>query len=139
MIHTIIIAKVESYEGGIVDLEPLFLDDDKQPYEKIVNARVLSHRFLMPTEYNLVGGNVSHSAIPDGGTSYSISSGTIEFKRNKNPTEEFILYPHYKKGDIVLVAITERDFSDAIEGRKGNGGNSAKHDLSSAVVVGKVM
>jgi len=44
----------------------------------------------------------------------------------------------YEKGDIVLVAITERDFSDAIDGRVGNGGNYMKHDLSSAVVVGRV-
>lgn len=47
--------------------------------------------------------------------------------------------PVYSKGDIVSVVITERDFSDAIQGRKGNGGSNAKHELTSAVIIGKVM
>lgn len=47
--------------------------------------------------------------------------------------------PNYRKGDIVMVAVIERDFSDAVNGRRGNGGNDAKHELTSAVIVGKVM
>lgn len=48
-------------------------------------------------------------------------------------------FPIYKKGDIVSVQIIERDYSDAVNGRKGNGGSQAKHELSSAIIVGKVM
>lgn len=102
MIHTNIIAKIERYSGGVADLEPLFLDDDSQPYGKIVNARTLSHTF-------------------------KVDGTTKDYE------------PVYKKGDIVLVAITERDLSDAINGRKGNGGSNAKHELTSAVIIGKVM
>lgn len=139
MVHTNIIARVERYADGIADLAPLFLDDDKQPYEKIVNARVLSHRFLLPKHFILEGGSVSHSPIPDLGTSHTISSGALTISRSAEPTEEFEVYPHYKKGDIVTVAIIERDFSDAVTGKLGNGGSVAKHELTSAIVTGLVM
>lgn len=102
MIHTNVIARVERYADGIVDLAPLFLDDDNQPYEKIVNARVISQRYRVNGVMN-----------------------------------EYV--PVYEKGDIVAVAIMERDFSDAVTGRLGNGGSSAKHELTSAVVIGVVM
>lgn len=102
MIHTNIIAKVEKYNDGIADLAPLFLDEDEQPYEKIVNARALKH-------------------------SFKVEGVTKSYE------------PVYSKGDIVLVAIPERDYSDAIEGKRGNGGSEASHELTSAVIVGKVM
>lgn len=139
MIHTNIIARVERYENGIADLEPLFLGDDGQPYGKIVNARVLSQRFLLPKRFILQSGTVNHSSIPHLGTTHDIESGDVTISYDVNEVEEVELYPVYKKGDIVLVAIIERDFSDAIKGRKGNGGNNAKHELTSAVVVGKVI
>lgn len=102
MVHTNIIAKIESYNNGIADLAPLFLDDDGQVYSKIVNARALSH------EYEVEGITKTYT-------------------------------PKYNKGDIVMVAITERDFSDAIAGKAGNGGSQEKHELTSAIIVGKVM
>lgn len=102
MIHTNIIAKIERFKDGIADLEPLFLDDDGQPYEKIVNARVLTHTF-------------------------DVEGVTKDYE------------PEYEKGDVVMVAIIERDFSDAIEGKRGNGGSIASHELTSAVVIGKVL
>src|SRR5690625_3600124 len=140
MVHTNIIARIERYEDGMADLEPLFLDDDGQPYSKIVNARAVSQRFLMPKNMTLEGGNVNHSAIPENGTSHTINSGNIVISRNVGGgKEEIELFPHYEKGDIVLVAIIERDFSDAVDGRIGNGGSDAKYELTSAVIIGKVM
>lgn len=139
MIHTNIIAKVEKYSDGVADLAPLFLDEDEQPYEKIVNARVISQRFLMPKKFNLEDGQVNHSNIHDSG-SHTINSGHQIISRDKDGAyEEFEMFPHYKKGDIVMAAIIERDFSDAIEGRRGNGGSEASHELTSAVIVGKVI
>lgn len=46
--------------------------------------------------------------------------------------------PTYDKGDIVAIGIVQRDFTDAIQGRKGNGGSTATHDLSSAIILGVV-
>lgn len=140
MIHTNIIAKIEKYDPdkNLADLEPLFLDENEQPYEKIVNARVLSQRFLMPKKIILEGGEVNHSNIHDA-NSHIIFSGHQIIKRDKDADhEEFELFPLYKKGDIVMVSVIERDLSDAVDGSVGNGGNWMLHDLSSAVVVGRV-
>lgn len=140
MIHTNIIAEVEKYdeEEMIADLKPLFLDDDGQPYQKIINARVVSQRFLLPKKQVLEGGQVNHSNIHDT-SSHTINSGHQIIKRDEDyDHEEFEVFPIYKKGDLVTVMIIERDFSDALDGSIGNGGSDAKHELTSAVITGKV-
>ncbi|MBM7634084.1 hypothetical protein [Geomicrobium sediminis] len=44
----------------------------------------------------------------------------------------------YSRGDLVWVGISERDYSDAIRGKRGNGSNQAKYDPSNAVIIGRV-
>lgn len=143
MIHTNIIARVERYENGVADLEPLFLDDDGQPYSKIVNARALSQRFLMPKNIVLEGNKICIREMTpkeqeEEECTHWVDGGELTISRQTGDMQEYELFPRYEKGDIVLVAIIERDFSDALNGRRGNGGNLAKHELTSAVIVGKV-
>lgn len=46
--------------------------------------------------------------------------------------------PSYVRGQTVLACITERDFADAVAGRKGNGDSTGKYELTSAVVIGVI-
>lgn len=44
--------------------------------------------------------------------------------------------PNYNKGDLVVVGVTQRNFDDAIQGKKGNGNSTARYDLSSSIILG---
>ncbi|MDQ0299631.1 hypothetical protein J2S78_002051 [Salibacterium salarium] len=141
MIHTNMICKVERYdtETGIGDIVPLFTDEDGEQLPMIVNARAQRQRLKLPKERTLESGNVEHSPIPDGGTSHTIDSGseTVSYDPDGD-TQDVLLIPSYKKGDIVMACITERDFADAIKGRKGNGDSREPHDSMSAIITGLV-
>jgi len=139
MMHTNMICKVERYDNttGIGDLEPLFLDDAGNGLPLIVNARAIRHRLKLPKRLILESGSVNHSHIPNNGTSHTINSGEniVEYEE-EGVTQDVVIYPDYKKGDIVMACIMEREFSDAIKGRKGNGDSKEPFGLYSAVIVG---
>ncbi|MGY4689353.1 hypothetical protein [Salibacterium sp. K-3] len=141
MIHTNMLCKIVEYdaETGIGALEPLFTDEDGNPLPKIINARAQRQRLKLPKGLTLESGSVQHSAIPDGGTSHTINSGneTVAYDA-EGETQDVLLIPSYKKGDIVLACITERDFADAIKGKKGNGDSREPHDAMSAIITGLV-
>ena len=140
MIHANLICRVERYdqETGIGDLEPLFLDDEGNPLPKIVNARATRLRLKLPKRLMLESGSVNHSPIPDGGTSHTISDGNLAISYDSSQTEDVLIYPHYQQGDIVLALVPDFDFSDAIQGRKGNGDSKEAHELTAAIIVGLV-
>ncbi|SDI16230.1 hypothetical protein SAMN05192534_12376 [Alteribacillus persepolensis] len=140
MIHTNIICRVESYdtETGIGDLAPLFTDEDGQPFSKIINARAQRQRLKLPKTFTLEGGSVNHSPIPHNGTSHTINSGDMTISYDDAETQNIEIFPHYETGDIVLAAIPEFNFSDAIKGKTGNGGVKEPHNLTSAIITGLV-
>ena len=60
-----------------------------------------------------------------------VNARAVKSSRNASP-------PSYERGDIVLVCVLERDLSDAVRGRKGNGDSTEPFSLSSAVIVGVI-
>lgn len=140
MIHANIICRVERYDPqtGNGELEPLFLDEGGNPLPKIVNARAVRHRLKLPAHLTLKGGTVNHSSIPDGGTSHTVNGGNLVVEYDETATQDVEVFPHYQRGDIVLAVIPDWDMSDAIAGRKGNGGAREAHELTSAIIVGLV-
>lgn len=102
MIHTNILALIESVnDDNTYDLAPLFLDDEGNKYERILNARAVFNTFT------------------DG-------------------EDSFDYFCVFNRGDLVLVSVIERDFSDALLGESGNGGSGDSHSLTSCIIIGKV-
>lgn len=84
-------------------------------------------------------GDVEPLFLDDDGNQLPLIVGARALKQNfvvDGVEKEYV--PNYKKGNTVAVGITQRDFADAIQGRKGNGDSTATHDLSSAIILGAV-
>lgn len=141
MIHANLICRVERYdqETGIGDLEPLFLDDEGNPLPKIVNARAVRVRLKLPKRLALEDGTIYHTPINTGATSHEVTGGHIVVEYDEeDETQEVELWPHYKPGDIVFAAVPDRDLTDAVAGRKGNGDGGEAHELTAAIILGLV-
>lgn len=84
-------------------------------------------------------GDIEPLFLDDSGNQLPLIVGARALKQNfivDGIEKEYT--PNYKKGSVVAVGITQRDFTDAIQGRRGNGDSTATHDLSSAIILGAI-